>query len=69
MSGEASALVPAALPPTADRRFNISRWALEHSALTRYLLVVFLVLQKHLLVIIGVVLCEYFLCGLVLQFA
>jgi multidrug efflux pump len=44
MSGEASTLVPAAVPPTADRRFNISRWALEHSALTRYLLVVFLAL-------------------------
>jgi multidrug efflux pump subunit AcrB len=26
------------------RRFNISKWALEHSALTRYLLVVFMVL-------------------------
>ena len=28
----------------SERRFNISRWALEHKALTRYLLVIFLVL-------------------------
>jgi len=28
----------------APRRFNVSRWALEHRALTRYLLLVFLVL-------------------------
>ena len=26
------------------KRFNISKWALDHPALTRYLLVVFLVL-------------------------
>jgi len=36
----------AAAMPAADgrRRFNISRWALEHPALTRYLMVVLLVL-------------------------
>ena len=44
MSGEATALASAVAAPAAERRFNISRWALEHSALTRYLLVVFLVL-------------------------
>ncbi|WP_245558335.1 efflux RND transporter permease subunit [Caldimonas manganoxidans] len=32
------------LPASEERRFNISRWALEHSALTRYLLVVLMVL-------------------------
>ena len=41
------------VPPDSDparpddgdgRGFNISRWALEHPALTRYLLVVFMVL-------------------------
>ncbi len=31
-------------PPTNHRRFNISRWALEHPALTRYLMVVLMVL-------------------------
>lgn len=31
-------------PPEAGSRFNISRWALEHPALTRYLMVVLLVL-------------------------
>jgi len=30
--------------PPAGQRFNISRWALEHAALTRYLMVVLLVL-------------------------
>ncbi len=44
MSGEAGAFAPVVAAPAVDRRFNISRWALEHSALTRYLLVVFLVL-------------------------
>src|SRR4029078_11481129 len=36
----------AASAPTAEpkRSFNISRWALEHRALTRYLLVVLLIL-------------------------
>ncbi len=33
-----------ALPEAAGARFNISRWALDHPALTRYLLVVLLVL-------------------------
>ena len=33
-----------AAPETAAGRFNISRWALEHRALTRYLLLVLLVL-------------------------
>ena len=27
-----------------DRRFNVSRWALEHPALTRYLMIVLMVL-------------------------
>jgi multidrug efflux pump subunit AcrB len=31
-------------PPAPAGRFNISRWALEHPALTRYLMVVLLVL-------------------------
>ncbi len=36
---------PSAEPPALeDRRFNISRWALEHPALTRYLMVVLMVL-------------------------
>jgi multidrug efflux pump subunit AcrB len=43
MSAEA-ALEPAPADMSPARRFNISRWALEHRALTRYLLVVFLVL-------------------------
>ena len=34
----------AAAGGASERRFNISRWALEHKALTRYLLVIFLVL-------------------------
>jgi multidrug efflux pump len=34
----------AAAPPDPVSRFNISRWALEHSALTRYLLIVLMVL-------------------------
>ncbi len=32
------------LPASGERRFNISRWALEHPALTRYLLVVLMIL-------------------------
>ncbi len=32
------------IPAPAPSRFNISRWALEHPALTRYLMVVFMVL-------------------------
>ncbi len=31
-------------PGSAASRFNISRWALEHPALTRYLMVVLMVL-------------------------
>ena len=42
--GEAGTLAAVVAPPVEERRFNISRWALEHRALTRYLLVVFLVL-------------------------
>ena len=41
---DAATLATPATAPAEDRRFNISRWALEHRALTRYLLVVFLVL-------------------------
>ena len=41
----ATAAEPAAGSAADSRgRFNISRWALEHRALTRYLLIVFLVL-------------------------
>ena len=42
----ATGLVEAELvaPGTGEKGFNISRWALEHPALTRYLLLVFLVL-------------------------
>ncbi len=36
--------VPATGSAARTQRFNISRWALEHPALTRYLLVVFMVL-------------------------
>jgi multidrug efflux pump len=36
--------VPAEPPKSPGRSFNISRWALEHSALTRYLMIVLLVL-------------------------
>jgi multidrug efflux pump subunit AcrB len=36
-------IVPAASPDTVSR-FNISKWALDHSALTRYLLIVLLML-------------------------
>jgi multidrug efflux pump len=42
--GDAGALAAPVEPPAGERRFNISRWALEHRALTRYLLVVFLAL-------------------------
>ena len=31
-------------PATRPGRFNISAWALDHAALTRYLLIVFMVL-------------------------
>ena len=41
---EAGVLATPVAAPADERRFNISRWALEHRALTRYLLVVFLVL-------------------------
>ncbi|MGZ5241778.1 MAG: hypothetical protein ACXWCN_16800, partial [Caldimonas sp.] len=44
MSGGVTGELAATAPPQAERRFNISRWALEHRALTRYLLVVLLVL-------------------------
>ncbi|MEO8526009.1 MAG: efflux RND transporter permease subunit [Caldimonas sp.] len=42
--GEGGVLAAQITPPAEERRFNISRWALEHRALTRYLLVVFLAL-------------------------
>ena len=46
MNEGTSAVVPAmpAAGAAVASRFNVSRWALEHQALTRYLLVVFLVL-------------------------
>jgi multidrug efflux pump subunit AcrB len=36
--------MPVTIPPSETSRFNISRWALEHPALTRYLMAVLLVL-------------------------
>ena len=39
-----SATTPETTPVRAAQRFNISKWALEHPALTRYLLVVLLLL-------------------------
>ncbi|MFM8610371.1 MAG: efflux RND transporter permease subunit [Burkholderiaceae bacterium] len=41
-----SSMPPAGSPPAQpdERRFNLSRWAIEHPALTRYLMVVLMVL-------------------------
>jgi len=35
---------PAPAPAEENSRFNISRWALQHPALTRYLMVVLLIM-------------------------
>ncbi len=44
MSTEAALPAPSTSPRGTASRFNISRWALEHAALTRYLLVVLMLL-------------------------
>ena len=44
MSARADSVLKDASPPIPAARLNISRWALDHPALTRYLLVVLLVL-------------------------